>query len=126
MVSLTIFTIIAPNGTISPALLRTCRRGKMSSGFSRKDVSAWASTLHTIGAAEAVEVVYIDRPQISLHGIEDIRHIHAQLLGFGAVEMGEKLRHAGREIGEHARQGGVLGGFHLDFLGHLIENRMSP
>ena len=73
---------------------------------------------HLIGAAEAVEVVDIDRTKIGLHGVKDILHAHAQLLRLDAVQMREQLRHPDGEVGEDALQRGLFHGFHLDLHHH--------
>ena len=49
----------------------------------------------------------------------------AQLLRLGAVEMGEKLRHAGVEVGEDALQRRILGRLRLDLRHHLVERGIA-
>ena len=67
VVSLTVTN--EPSGTISPAALRVLSR-RMSSGL-RAELRVRLRD-HLIGAAEAVEVVDVERPQIHLHGVEDV------------------------------------------------------
>ncbi|MNX87662.1 hypothetical protein D3C86_1195940 [compost metagenome] len=59
---------------------------------------------HAVCPPEGVEVVDIERTQIDLQRLEDVADRNAQLLGLGAIEIGEELRHVDLEAGEDARQ----------------------
>ena len=49
---------------------------------------------HAVGAAEDVEVVDVGRAHVGRQRLEDARDRHAELLGLGAVDVGEDLRRA--------------------------------
>ncbi len=74
-----------------------------------------------VGAAEAVEVVDILRPQIDLHGLEDIADRDAKLAGAGAVDIGEDLRDIDLVRGVDAGQFLGLVGLGDQGLNRLVE-----
>ena len=80
---------------------------------------------HFVGAAEAVEVVHIDRAQISLHGVENVLDLDAQLHRLDPVDVGVELRHADIEIGKHGRQLRRLCRLGLDLRHDLIEHLVA-
>ena len=68
-----------------------------------------------VGAAEGVEIVHIQRPQVHLHGVEELLHGHALRLRFFAIDLGIDLRHVHLVTREQALQ---LRG--LISLGHQV------
>ena len=90
-----------PSGTIAPEALRTFSF-RMSSGSSRNDMSLCGRDLE--GAAEAVEVVDVQRAEVDLHRLEQVRELHALRLRLVAVDVGAHLRRADLEAREHVRE----------------------
>ena len=91
----------------------------MSSGRSRNGASAWAIDL--VSAAEAVEVVDVERAEIDLHRLEEILQRDALLLGFHAINVGVELRDVDGEGGEHAGEAGSLIALADDRLHGLVK-----
>ncbi len=73
---------------MAPAALRIFNF-RMSSGTERKSLVGLRDDL--VGAAEFVEVVDVERPEIDLHRVENVLHADAELLRLRAVEVGEDL-----------------------------------
>ena len=63
---------------------------------------------HLEGAAEAVEVVDVDRAEVHLQGIEDVAQRYVQLVRLDAVDVGIELRRGGAERREDAGDGRVV------------------
>ena len=82
-----------------PSALRVFRRS-MSVGLGAE--AALGLRAHLERAAEAVEVVHVDRAEVDLQRVEDVAERHVQLLRLHAVDVGEELRRAGAEGGEDA------------------------
>ncbi len=70
-----------------------------------------------VGAAEAVEIVHVDRAEVGLHGLEERCEIDALGLGLGAVHVGEELRHVDGVAGEKTGELGALRGLRDQLLG---------
>ena len=63
----------------------------MSSAFARNGVVRLRD--HLVGAAEAVEVVHVERAEIDLHRLEHVGERDAVLLRLDAIHVGVDLRH---------------------------------
>ena len=61
-----------------------------------------------VGAAEAVEVIHVERAQVDLQRVVHLAQGDVHALGFHAVHVHEELRDARGERGEHLRQAGSL------------------
>ena len=64
-------------------------------------VRLYPDLIHT---AEAVEVVHVQRAQIDLHRVENIRHGHTELLGLHTVEVDIELGHVDLVVRERRAQ----------------------
>jgi hypothetical protein len=60
--------------------------------------------IHLVDATEAVEVVDVQRAEISLHGVVDVSQIHTFRLRLFAIHVGINLRHAHLVAGEQTSQ----------------------
>ena len=80
---------------------------------------------HRIGAAEAVEVVHIERAEIDLHGVEHVGHGDAELARLDAVDVGIELRHVDLIAGEHAGELRRLRGARQERLGGRVERLVA-
>ena len=59
---------------------------------------------HLVGAAEAVEVVHVDRAEVDLQRLEHVVERDAVLLRLDAIHVGADLRHVHLVVREHARE----------------------
>ncbi len=80
---------------------------------------------HAVCPPEGVEVVDIKRAQIDLQRLEDVADRNTQLLGLGAVEIGEELRHVDLEAGEDACQFRCLVCLGDDRLGRFVKRLVA-
>jgi len=80
---------------------------------------------HRISAPELVEVVDVDRAEIGLQRLEDIRHRDAELARLGTVDVGIKLRHVHAVAGEQAGELRRLRRRAEKRIGRLIERTIA-
>ena len=78
---------------------------------------------HAEGAPEQVEVVHVERAEIDLQRVEDVRQAEAEQLRLGAVEVVVELRRRGAEGGEQLLRVelGLLAGFGEQRLRRIVE-----
>ena len=94
------FTVTSdPSGTIAPCALRVSRR-RICSGCRRN--ADFGLRVDLIGAAEAIEVVHVERAEIDLQRLEDVGQRHAVGLHALAIDVGVDLRHVHLEAREQA------------------------
>ncbi len=74
-----------------------------------------------VGAAEAVEVVDVERAHEDLHGLEEVGQAHALRPRLLAVDVGPDLGHADLVAGEDAGQARVLGRVDDDLLDRVVQ-----
>ena len=86
----------------------------MSSGLLRN--CGFRLRIHAVGAAEAIEVIDVDRTQVGLQRVEHARQRHALALRLDAIHVREQLRHAVLE----RRVGRV--GIELALLPRLVQH----
>ncbi len=77
-----------PSGTISPRVVAHLAAAAMSSGSSRNGMSRLRVDL--VGAAEAVEVVDVQRAEVDLHRLEQVGERHALRLRLVAIDVGAR------------------------------------
>jgi hypothetical protein len=71
---------------------------------------------HLIGAAEAIEVIDVKRPEVNLQGLEHIRERHALRFGLRPVNVCVKLWHIDLVTREHSSESRCLPRFADQFL----------
>ena len=81
--------------------------------------------VHLPGAAEAIEIVDIQRAEVDLQHVEDVGHGDAHRLDGGAVDIQIQPGGVGPEAGEQPLQAGVTFAFVDDLLGHLLQGRQA-
>src|SRR5262249_37774316 len=77
------------------------------------------------GAAELVEIVYVQRTEVDLQGVEDLAHRNAHGLGRGAVDVEVEPGGIGAEAGERIAQTGRLCALDNDAIGNVLQ-RLAP
>src|SRR6185295_20185530 len=72
-------------------------------------------------AAEAVEIVDVQRTQINLQGVEHLEHVQAHAFGRSAVDVQKEPGRVGADAGKQVTQPGGCVAFVDDFFGNFLQ-----
>ena len=92
----------------------------MSSGLARN--SPLGLCAHLKRAAEEIEVVDVDRAEIHLQRLKDIRQRHVEHVGLHAIDVGKELRRGGAIGCKHAGQRGIASRSGHEIVGRLLQS----
>ena len=81
--------------------------------------------LHLVGAAELVEVVHVHRPEIGLHGLEQVGEDDAFVLHLVPIHLDVELGHVDPVAAEDPRQLGRLIRLAEERLGGVVERGLA-
>ena len=110
---------IVPSGTIVPGVVANLELLDVLDLLAELGVGL---DVHLPGAAEAVEIVDVERAEVDLERVEDFGHGDAHGLGLVAVDVEEEPGRVGAETAEQALQAGdIVAGVVDDLLAHLLK-----